>query len=411
MGRSCNSYVLSLAVVFWLHCVQLANCERAEAWNSTGCGHPGFTSPSIPVGVPVHMNIPVDDPAMFNKFRQYYLFLPPNYTGDVALPLVFYFPSFYVTAESAMTMSKLYWMSGQQGGNFIIVIPQGMNDCNEMNCQNPYPTVSWNTFGTGESTGPMGPTCDPDRTKYGEYPCYSSCRAQSSNDSCSPCISASCVNESLFFENVLDEMKTKFCVDTRRMYVTGMSVGGMMALEIASKYANILAGAVPVASGALVGFWKPPVAPIPLMDIHGLFDDTIPANVTNSAHYPAANSAPYDCTFSSDGFYYTPSYNVTRDIARVNGCDMDNANGWNTTNGSWIPWATVCDSQADFQCGLAFGKCPSSYPLVRCTWTGVHELPFVGKRLHSNNLTHPQKVHAFAKIAWEFLEPLYRPFP
>lgn len=46
---------------------------------------------------------------------------------------------------------------------------------------------------------------------------------------------------------------------------------------------------------------------------------------------------------------------------------------------------------------------------------GMHELPLVGKRTNyahqhipPNNLTHPQKVHAFAKVAWEFLRPLYK---
>ena len=123
----------------------------------------------------------------------------------------------------------------------------------------------------------------------------------------------------------------------------------MLALEIASKYAHVLAGAVPAAAGALYGYWKPPVAPIPLMDIHGLYDDTIPANITNSHRYDinGNSGAPAGCGFSSDGFYYVPSYNFTRDIAKVNGCEMSNAEGWNTTTGSWIPWETSIDGTYD----------------------------------------------------------------
>jgi hypothetical protein len=95
---------------------------------------------------------------------------------------------------------------------------------------------------------------------------------------------------------------------------------------------------------------------------------------------------------------------------------MDNGMGWNKTNGSWIPYPTVIDGQAGWQCGQAFGACPTAFPLVRCTWNGVHELPLVGKRTNyahehipPNNLTHTQKVHAFAAVAWEFLKPLYKP--
>jgi hypothetical protein len=64
-----------------------------------------------------------------------------------------------------------------------------------------------------------------------------------------------------------------------------MSVGAMLALEIVTKYSHLLAGAVPAAAGVLYGYWKPPADPIPFMDIHGLYDDTIPANVTNSHLY------------------------------------------------------------------------------------------------------------------------------
>jgi hypothetical protein len=76
------------------------------------------------------------------------------------------------------------------------------------------------------------------------------------------------------------------------------------------------------------------------MDIHGLYDDVIPANITNS-HLYATNGnsgAPDGCGFSSDGFYYVPSYNWTRDIAKANGCEMANSAGWNRTNESWTPW-------------------------------------------------------------------------
>ena len=152
--------------------------------------------------------------------------------------------------------------------------------------------------------------------------------------------------------------------------------------------------------------WQPPKTTIPFMDIHGLYDDTIPANVTNSHLYAMHGNtdAPEGCGFSSDGFYYEPSYDWNRDIARVNGCNMSNSEGWNETNGSWIPWPTVIDGRAGWQCGQAFGECARASPAVRCTWNGVHELPLVGKRttyahmhIPANNLTHPQKVHAFAR--------------
>ena len=38
---------------------------------SRGCGNP--VGSSLPVGSPLDMNIKVDDPLLFNKFREYYL--------------------------------------------------------------------------------------------------------------------------------------------------------------------------------------------------------------------------------------------------------------------------------------------------------------------------------------------------
>eukprot|EP00729_Bicosta_minor_P007905 gene7905-6902_t len=370
----------------------IANAEDTAAWPSAGCAAKP-TYPPYPVDIPLEMTVKVPDQNLYNQYRDYIVYFPPGYTGTEPLPVVFYFPSFYITSDSAFIMNKLYWLSGQEGGNFIIVIPNGMNDCGQLQCQpGGLQTVGWNTYGTGiNSIGPMGPTCmQYEPNKVGDTVDASSCRAQSPTNNCSqnPCVSASCSNDTLFFETVLAEVQAMHCVDERRQYVTGMSVGAMLALEIA-------AGAVPAAAGALYGYWKPPVAPIPFMDIHGLYDDTIPANITNSHRYDInGNSGAPD----------------------VNGCTMANAEGWNSTKGSWIPWETTIDGEAGWQCGLAFGTCPPEHPLVRCTWNGMHELPLVGKRANyshqhipPNNLTHPQKVHAFARVAWEFLKPLYKP--
>ena len=366
------------------------------------------------------MTVQVPDPWLFNKYRQYTLFVPqpgPGRNASAPLPLVVYFPSFYVQDYEAYTATKLGWESGMEGGDFIVAVPNGMNDCNEANCApQGLSSVGWNAYGTGvDADGPLGPICAANRTAWGVYPCYSSCRAKSPTGGCqSPCVSASCANDTLFFEVVLRDVMARTCVDESRIYLTGMSVGAMLATEVAMKYAHIVAAAAPAAAGVTYGYWRPPAEPIPFMDIHGHFDDVIPANITNSHRYDlhGNHDAPDGCSFSADGFFYMPSYNWTRDIARVNGCEMRNAAGWNATaNASWTPWPTVLDGMAGWQCGLAFGQCPQAAPLVRCTWNGMHEVPLVGKRTHyahqiipPNNLSHPQKVHAYARLAWSFLK-------
>jgi len=46
---------------------------------------------------------------------------------------------------------------------------------------------------------------------------------------------------------------------------------------------------------------------MPLMDIHGTRDDIIPQNISNG-YQPGG---PMASTVSADGYYYTPTLNVT----------------------------------------------------------------------------------------------------
>ena len=69
-----------------------------------------------------------------------------------------------------------------------------------------------------------------------------------------------------------------------------------------------------VAGSALLGFWENPRWPIPVMDIHGIEDRTIPANYSNGfiGHGADSSGVPLkvpgcdDCAFADDGFYCPP---------------------------------------------------------------------------------------------------------
>ncbi len=75
----------------------------------------------------------------------------------------------------------------------------------------------------------------------------------------------------------------------------------------------------------MLGYNTAPKNPISLMDWHGHNDHIIPSNVSNSYDYPKY-IAPDGAKFSSDGFYYVPTGNNTRQFAQLNGCG---------TNGNW----------------------------------------------------------------------------
>jgi hypothetical protein len=198
-----------------------------------------------------------------------------------------------------------------------------------------------------------------------------------------------------------------------------MSTGAMMAYWMAVKFTDRFAAALPVAGSALVGFWQNPKMDIPLMDIHGTLDDTVPANYSNGfrGHGPHPPKNPLhvpncsECSFANDGFYYTPNYNITRGVALSNNCSC-------TEYGAHCkvkPWPTMYDGtriarKAQWTCFQSYGDCGGS-PIVRCTWNGNHQLPIHGRLngqlINISGVSIRRKLRFFPNIAWEFLSQFY----
>jgi polyhydroxybutyrate depolymerase len=78
-----------------------------------------------------------------------------------------------------------------------------------------------------------------------------------------------------FFADMLDALERDYAVDRTRVFVTGMSNGAMLCYRIAVERPDLIAGAGPVAGSLEVG---PPAAPVPLLAIHGLLDESVPVD-------------------------------------------------------------------------------------------------------------------------------------
>ncbi|MGW7680356.1 alpha/beta hydrolase family esterase [Kribbella sp. NPDC054772] len=89
--------------------------------------------------------------------------------------------------------------------------------------------------------------------------------------------SAKGVDDVGFTSDLLDDLESKYCVDTDAVYATGKSNGagftGIVACQLADRFAAI----APV-SGAfyIEGTRCAPSRPVPVLDIHGTGDTTIP---------------------------------------------------------------------------------------------------------------------------------------
>ncbi|TDD61294.1 poly(3-hydroxybutyrate) depolymerase [Kribbella antibiotica] len=89
--------------------------------------------------------------------------------------------------------------------------------------------------------------------------------------------SAKGVDDVKFTADLLDQLEDSYCVDTRAVYATGKSNGaaftGILACQLADRFAAI----APVAGAFyLEGKRCAPGRPVPVLDIHGTGDTTIP---------------------------------------------------------------------------------------------------------------------------------------
>ena len=85
-------------------------------------------------------------------------------------------------------------------------------------------------------------------------------------------------NDIEFISNLIDYLKTKFAIDTKRIYSCGMSNGGIMSYYLACNLFNRIA-AIASVTGTMFQSWfencSPP-RPFPVMEIHGTDDTTVP---------------------------------------------------------------------------------------------------------------------------------------
>jgi predicted peptidase len=74
---------------------------------------------------------------------------------------------------------------------------------------------------------------------------------------------------------LLTEMVQRYKVDTTRIYITGLSMGGYAAWQLAIAYPDRFAAIVPVCGGADAQF-APLIKDLPIWAFHGAKDDVVP---------------------------------------------------------------------------------------------------------------------------------------
>jgi polyhydroxybutyrate depolymerase len=164
------------------------------------------------------------------RARTYSVHLPPNYDGATPLPVVFVL---HGATESPEGVEKLSGMSAEADQeNFIAVYPRGTGE------HNPARMPTWNS----------GACCG---------------YAQDHQ-----------VDDVAFINALIDKLEHDYAVDTKRIFATGISNGGMMSYRLACELADKIAAVAPV-EGAQDLTCKPSTA-VSVIVFHGTADLLVP---------------------------------------------------------------------------------------------------------------------------------------
>lgn len=164
--------------------------------------------------------------------RHYLLHVPPSYDASKPMPMILALHGMGGSAASFEQKTKLNDLADKDG--FIVVYPDSTDWFNQKD---------WKTWDTGDGIIPPG--------KH--------------------------VDDTKFLRTVIDTTQNQLNIDDKRIYMAGVSNGGMMTMHAAGALSDKLA-AVAVVSGAMSGKEQSPTQPLSVINIHGTNDSIIPIN-------------------------------------------------------------------------------------------------------------------------------------
>lgn len=164
--------------------------------------------------------------------RTYIAHLPPSYNRTRSIPAVFVFHGGFGNAENARKMSKMNQVADKN--EFIAVYPNGSGKRKDK-------FLTWND---------------------GFLDSYAKKQE---------------INDVKFFNELLEKLKKDYNINGEKIYVTGISNGGIMAYRLVCEVPGKIKAIAPVAS-SMVGFLEKDsfIKPTPVIIFHGLEDKNLP---------------------------------------------------------------------------------------------------------------------------------------
>lgn len=266
--------------------------------------------------------------------RRYQIHLPADY-DCTPRPLIIGMHGYYGTGQGfEETTSQMFETIDSRG--YIGVFPDGL-PMGSSGWQSQ--VTSFNDIDSHNSDGPDGPTCINNAYDYGVY---DNCPAAEGQDACN--WGTSCADDEGFIRALINEVKTKWTVDSNRIYLTGFSQGGQTTQSLGSRLSDLIAAASPHHGFAANGYTVAPNTPIGLFQVWGDSDRTVDGH-----------GGP-----SSDGMIYDGAEETALVWAEGLQCDL-----------TPIPYPTPHDGVRGWACE-EYPNCANGKEVVTCIWNGAH---------------------------------------
>ena len=207
---------LALMVVAFM---VVAGCTQSEPATVTPTATP---KPTYDYTVPGYHTFNMT--AVDGRTRRYTVYVPWSYDGVTPMPVVMSLHHANGIVESHLT--EVTWYSKAEQEGFLVVYPNGSRINND---EPPSPLQFYQGQLPTEKIGPE------DIDKWGNF--------QAWDDRWMGTATGDDVG---FIDGLIDELAAKFAIDEKRVYVSGISAGGMMAWRLAEEIPHRLAAVAAV---------------------------------------------------------------------------------------------------------------------------------------------------------------------
>ncbi len=218
------------------------------------------------------------------QYRTYRLYVPASYNGVTPRPLVINLHGYTSNAQQQQLYSN--FMPIADTANFIMVLPNG-------------------SYSNGQRFWNAG-------------------------------ISPTLVNDIAFLSALIDSLDLTYNINLNRVYSTGMSNGGFMSHTLACELSNRITAIASVTGSIFTTQYGPnchPMRPVPVMQIHGTADGTVP-------YIGGSNMMPIDSVvkywITKNNCNVTPTFSNVPNTSLTDGCTAEHYKYNGGTGGSSV---------------------------------------------------------------------------